>query len=245
MHPNETRAHRWTSWAVGGAVLSVLAASACCWLPLLTLAIGVSSAGLAQTLAVYRPYFLAIALAALGAAFYLTYRRPRPAPAGTAGGLTSPAGTESVPDACCAPAPSETSDACCAVPSSASRWVHRLQHFNRIALWPITALVLAVALFPNYVNALLGGASAGKSASVAQPTVAPQEVLFRVQGMDCAMCAVGIRAALERLPGVVGAEVKYPEGNARVRFRDVPLSELRAQLQARIEAMGYRVEWTE
>lgn len=240
MHPNETRTHRWASWAVGGAILSALAASACCWLPLVALAVDVSSAGLAQQLAAYRPYFLAVALGALGVAFYLTYRRPRPAPTGTPDSPVSPGGTESVPDACCVPTSPEGSDACCTVSPSAPRWVHRLQRFNRIALWPIAALVLAVALFPNYVNVLLGGASAGKPASVAL-----QEVRFRVEGMDCAACAVGIRAALERLPGVVGAEVKYPEGSARVRFRDVPPSELRTQLQARIETMGYRVEWAE
>jgi len=233
MHPTETRAHRWASWAVGGAVLSALAASACCWLPLVALAVGVSSVGLAQKLAVYRPYFLTVALTALGAAFYLTYRRPRSASAETAEGSTSPVGVEGVPGACCA------------VPSSAPRWVHRLQHFNRIVLWPIAVLVLAVALFPDYVNALLGGASAEKAASTAEPPVALQEVRFRIGGMDCAMCAVGIRAALERLPGVVQAEVNYPEGHARVRFRDVPMPELRARLQARIEAMGYRVEWAE
>ncbi|GBC85475.1 Copper-exporting P-type ATPase A [bacterium HR11] len=245
MHPNETRARRWASWAVGGAVLSALAASACCWLPLLALAVGASSAGLAQKLAVYRPYFLTLALAALGAAFYLTYRRPRRTPGGAADGSTFSVGVEGAPDACCAPAPSEASDACCAVPSSAPRWVHRLQHFNRIALWPIAVLVLAVALFPNYVNALLGGASVGKVTSPVQPPAALQEVRFRVGGMDCAMCAVGIRAALERLPGVVRAEVNYPDGSARVVFRDVPSSELQAQIRARIEAMGYRVDWAE
>jgi copper chaperone CopZ len=238
MREPDTRSHRWASWAVGGAVLSALAASACCWLPLLALAVGVSSAGLAQRLAVYRPYFLAIALAAIGAAFYLTYRRPRPVSAETTDGPSSPAGTESVSDACCAPAPSD--DACCATPSRVPPWVSRLQRFNRIALWPIAVLVLAVALFPNYVNALLGVRTPAPG-----PAAAVQEVRFHVEGMDCAMCAVGIRTALERLPGIVRAEVNYPDGSARVRFRDVPPSEVRAQVQARVEAMGYRVVWNE
>ncbi len=213
MRPTETRTHRWASWAVGGAVLSALAASACCWLPLLALAVGVSSAGLAQKLAVYRPYFVALALAALGGAFYLTYRRPRAS----------------------APGPSaEASEACCAVPPAAPRWVHRLRHFNRIALWPIAGLVLAVALFPDYVNTLFPKTPAPG------PSPAVHEIRFRVEGMDCALCAVGIRAALERLPGVVAAEVNYPDGSGRVRFRDVPSAEMWARLQARIEAMGYR-----
>jgi len=238
MHRPDTPPHRWASWAIGGAVLSALAASACCWLPLLALAVGVSSAGLAQKLAVYRPYFLAIALAAIGAAFYLTYRQPRSVSAGTTDRPSSPAGTESVSDACCAPAPSE--DACCAVPSQVPPWVSRLHRFNRIALWPIAVLVLAVVLFPNYVNVLLGVQTPAPG-----PTAAVQEVHFRVEGMDCAACAVGIRTALERLPGIVWAEVDYPDGSARVRFRDVPLSEVRARVQARVEAMGYRVVWNE
>lgn len=57
-----------------GAVISAIVASACCWLPLVLLAIGVSGAGIAATLDAYRPFFMVVTFGFLAVAFYLTYR---------------------------------------------------------------------------------------------------------------------------------------------------------------------------
>ncbi len=45
----------------------------CCALPLLLLGLGVGSAGLATTLAPFRPYMIGITLVLLGIAFYTVY----------------------------------------------------------------------------------------------------------------------------------------------------------------------------
>ena len=76
-----TEEHTWrlsrrttaTAWAVGGSVLSGVAASACCWLPMVLLAFGVSAAGVGTFFASYRPYFVGGAVILLGLGFYLTF----------------------------------------------------------------------------------------------------------------------------------------------------------------------------
>lgn len=66
---------RGTLWATAGSVVSAVAASACCWLPLLLLAVGVSAAGVASAFETLRPAFLVAAALLLGFAFYRTYFR--------------------------------------------------------------------------------------------------------------------------------------------------------------------------
>jgi mercuric reductase len=62
------------------------------------------------------------------------------------------------------------------------------------------------------------------------------DVVVRVAGMTCVGCAQRIQDALVRLPGVVGAEVSYPEGVARVRGAALD----QRGIAATIDALGYR-----
>jgi len=69
--------------ATVGTLVSAIMASACCWLPLVLLAVGVSGAGIAATLEAYRPYFMVITFGFLSAAFSThTDRRKRLRPLG-------------------------------------------------------------------------------------------------------------------------------------------------------------------
>ena len=54
-------------------VVSAILASACCWLPLVLIALGASGAGIAAGLEAYRPLLIVVTFGFLGAAFYLTY----------------------------------------------------------------------------------------------------------------------------------------------------------------------------
>ena len=76
--------------AAGGAV-SAVAASTCCIVPLALVSVGVSGAwiGNLTALAPYQPLFLGVAVASLGAGFWLVYRR---APADCATGTCPGAG---------------------------------------------------------------------------------------------------------------------------------------------------------
>ncbi|MGH9389067.1 MAG: mercuric transporter MerT family protein, partial [Vicinamibacteria bacterium] len=59
-----------------GAVGSALAASVCCLGPLVLALLGLGGGALLLKFAPYRPYLLVASLLCLGAAFFLTYRRP-------------------------------------------------------------------------------------------------------------------------------------------------------------------------
>ena len=69
---------------VAGSVLSALAASACCWIPLLLIAFGISAGGVSAWFEKYRLLFLGITAVLLGTAFYVVYFRK---PACTSGGV--------------------------------------------------------------------------------------------------------------------------------------------------------------
>lgn len=108
--------------SAGGALVTAVLSSACCWLPLAAVAAGGSVAGSARFFAAYRPAFLVGTLALLGGGFYLVYiRKPRCAPG----------------EACATPSP-------------------RVLRMNKIVLWIATLLVVASALFPNYLPLLDG-----------------------------------------------------------------------------------------
>ena len=61
-----------------GAIGSAIAASICCFGPLALALLGLGGGALLLKFTPYRPYFLGVATLFLGAAFYLTYRRPAP-----------------------------------------------------------------------------------------------------------------------------------------------------------------------
>lgn len=60
-----------------GAVMGALLSSACCWLPLLLVGLGVSAGGVAAIFEMYRVPLLIGTGVMLSAAFYFAYRRPQ------------------------------------------------------------------------------------------------------------------------------------------------------------------------
>jgi mercuric ion transport protein len=70
-------------WTGAGAVLSAALASACCWLPLVAVALGFSAGGAGARFERYRLPLLLAAFAFLALGTYLNERRPACAPDGT------------------------------------------------------------------------------------------------------------------------------------------------------------------
>ena len=66
------------NWRLGAAVVTAVAASACCLGPLVLLGLGISSAWISRLTALepYRPLFIGLTLVFLGYAFYGVYRKP-------------------------------------------------------------------------------------------------------------------------------------------------------------------------
>jgi copper chaperone CopZ len=175
-----------------GTLVSALMASACCWLPLLLLAVGVSGAGIAAALESYRPLFTVVTVGFLAAAFYLTYR-PRKGAAAD-GGCCSAArwSDEELPVDGCAQRPAARS---------------RMRAMNKVMLWAVTVLAVAFLLFPNYVGLLIASRHDGTPSAAESPLVAITAI--RVEGMSCPGCAAALEARLKDVPGVQDARVDY------------------------------------
>ena len=65
------------------------------------------------------------------------------------------------------------------------------------------------------------------------------QVLYRVEGLTCSSCALGIQAALARREGVEEIEVLYDDKTARVAFDPTAISG--EQLSAAFEELGFKV----
>ncbi len=216
--------------ALGSAVV----ASACCWLPLVLIAAGISGGALSATFQAWRPFLLPVTFALLGLAFYLAYRRPpRGEPwAGTGEGSTG----ESVPGSDWEGAPS-----CCAAKDEGTLTLGKI---SRRMLWPVTVLILAFAFFPNYAGHLLaGGDNPGAGGNLAK-------VLIAIDGMTCTACARRIEKALSDVAGVAWAEVSYERGEAVIGLEKGREPAAHALLAAVASAGSYNarivegVSWT-
>lgn len=114
------RSRRWSFAASVSSIVWAFIASICCVGPLVFALLGIGGAGLLVKLEPYRPYFIAVTFALLGAGFYLTYRKPKTATATATAGE----GLE-----CACPAP-------------------RANRAGKIMLWIATVLVVAFLSFP-------------------------------------------------------------------------------------------------
>jgi copper chaperone CopZ len=177
-----------------GTLLSAIMASSCCWLPLVLLAFGVSGAGIAGALEAYRPLLVALTFGFLAAAFYLTYR---------------PRASSTAPGDCCS-----TAHDCCAVSQQGTKRRFSITTVNKIALWAVTLLAVLFLLFPKYVGLFLASQAAKSETTVTNPLVA--KTTITIKGMTCEACAVALEKTIQDVPGVLGANVDYENGQAVV-----------------------------
>lgn len=176
-----------------GGLLAAVLASACCWLPLVLLAFGVSGMAVSATFEKYRPLLATLTFGLLGTAFYFAYR-PRPRAVSGAAVQDDVRGTM--------PAAGEV---CCPPAGERRRTFH---YFSRVLLWPVTIAALVLVFLPNWIGPLVGRSSgAGFGPNVDSYVVA-------VQGMDCPACAVGLEAQLRAVPGVLATKVNYEKQQA-------------------------------
>lgn len=178
-----------------GAVVSAIMASACCWLPLLLLAVGVSGAGIAGVLETYRPLFMVVTFGFLAAAFYFTYRPKKAAAA--------------VGHACCGPVPAEGKGCC--PPNGQRRF--NMMALNKVILWGVTVLAVVFLLFPSYVSLVF---DPGNDAAVTENM---NRAVFQMEGMTCEGCATTVAYAIRQVPGVVAVDVSYENGQAIVGMK--------------------------
>ena len=176
-----------SSAALGGAAL----ASACCWLPLLAVGLGLSLpiGGLIGAFEAARPYMLGVAAVSLAVGFYLVYfRKARCAPGSS-----------------CATGRPRASAA-----TQAGLWV-AVVVVAALALFPhySGALLSAASAPPGFAGGTDLAAVAGGPSALDEGTL-----VYRVEGMTCAGCEAAVRASLRDVPGVKAARASSEKGLA-------------------------------
>jgi copper chaperone CopZ len=108
---------------------------------------------------------------------------------------------------------------------------------GRIGLWVATAIVLIVAAFPYYSEAVAKLLLANKPPETVPAAPRLERASLAVDGMDCTACATVIEKKLKDLVGVQSAIVSYEQKQATIEFdaRKVTI----AQLEHAIQDAGY------
>jgi copper chaperone CopZ len=89
---------------------------------------------------------------------------------------------------------------------------------GRVVLWLTTAAAMAFALFPYYSGPVAERLLPDKTAHAASPAPALQHASFRIEGMDCAACAVAVEGKLKSVAGVQTARISFEQKTAEVDF---------------------------
>ena len=192
-----------------GTLVSAIMASACCWLPLVLLAVGVSGAGIAATLEAYRPLFMVITFGFLAAAFYYTYRPKKTSETAEGHG-------------CCATDPA-SGEAC----SATATGRFNMMTMNKVMLWGVTAMAVLFLFFPSYVGVFLGGDGKTVTDNMIREVI-------KVEGMTCEGCSAIVAKAIRTVPGVLAVDVNYKKGEAIVGTKiccPVPKEQIFASLR--------------
>ena len=103
-------------------------------------------------------------------------------------------------------------------------------------LWVATVLVVAFAFFPNYVGYFIASDTTAEAVGADTETI---PVTLRVEGMTCDACAVVVREALTKVPGVRIARVSYSDGEAVVSVDGAVVPSTESLVEA-VAAAGYK-----
>ncbi|MGH9650256.1 MAG: mercuric transporter MerT family protein, partial [Terriglobales bacterium] len=104
---------------------------------------------------------------------------------------------------------------------------------GRIGLWIATAVILVVAAFPYYSEAVAKLLLSESGDTPRASAVRLERASFAVEGMDCTACAAAIVKKLKALDGVQTATVSYEAKRAVVEFdaNKVSVSQLQQAIQ--------------
>jgi copper chaperone CopZ len=198
-YPSDHPPARTGLWASGGAVLTAALASACCWLPLLLISLGVSAAGIGGFFQAYRPILLGVTVALLATGYYLVFKKPN-----------------------CAPG------SACATPNPKLRKLNAaMLGFATVAVLAFALFPNYLGYFLNNGNTASAttppAATQPGQAGGADSPVTPlptHTVQLDIDGMTCAACATGLTSYLNTRPGVRRADVDYDTRSASVELDD-------------------------
>jgi copper chaperone CopZ len=190
---------------LGGAFIAAIAASLCCILPILAIALGLGAFGIASVFESIRPYLLVVVFLALAFGFYQTYFRREKCGEGQACS-TKPVGRF----------------------NQMILWMATIS-VVAIASFPYFTGYIVSALDkqppptteinqPNAVTENIVNENKDESAAAESESQNRKTIVIAVEGMTCEGCAAQLNVALKRLEGVISAEANYPQKNVKVIY---------------------------
>lgn len=169
---------------------SALIASLCCLGPLFLVLLGISAVSTAVGIGYYRTYFLAggILFFAINLAYYIKRKRTL------------------------------ICEGCNSSQEESRRLISVI--FLATASFLIIYGLIIYFMVPRIAPVIYQKGNPAKIlSSVARPSVNEiEKVNLKIEGMDCAGCAIGIENTLKDLAGVSNAKVEYPQGNGFVEY---------------------------
>lgn len=108
--------------------------------------------------------------------------------------------------------------ACCTEDGCLTEGAAIKRKVNIGVMWAVALFAIAMAAYPYIGAAQL--AQANSQSAVKQDSAALKPIVFNVEGMDCAACAVPIKEKVENLPGVYSATIDYDAKTLVVQTAD-------------------------
>lgn len=177
-----------------GAIFAAVASSLCCILPVVAVMFGLGAFGVASVFETLRPYFLVLAVAALGFSFYQAYFRK----------------------GACA-----EDEACATKPVGRLNrlmiWV-ALAIVLAIGAFPYYSGYVLAAVDRYNEPAVSYASTDSRDAVIIADASKHKTVVIGVSGMTCEDCADHLNIALKRIKGVISAEASYPKKNVTVVY---------------------------
>lgn len=194
---------------LGGGVVAAVAASLCCILPVLSIALGLGAFGAAAFFESVRPYLLVVVVFALAFSFYQTYFRRENCVEGEICGAKSFGRFNGI------------------LLWVATAAISAFVFFPYYSRYIVSALD-SVQKSTVEVTEPLKNSTATPGTNAEPPTVkdnyaaiesqAKKIITIPVEGMTCESCAAHIGIALKRIKGVYNAKANYSEKNVKVVF---------------------------
>jgi len=174
---------------MGGGIVVAIASSLCCVLPLIAVIFGLGAFGVASAFETLRPFFLVLAFAAVGYAFYGVYFRREE----------------------CAPGESCTTKPVNKI-NQLSLWIASVV-IVAFALAPYYTGYIATAITTPRIPA-----TESAPVVAPDETAAKKTVVFNIRGMTCEACETHIEVPLRKLHGIISAEADYKKHNVTVVY---------------------------
>lgn len=179
-----------TGLLVGIGIISAIAASLCCILPVLALIAGtISMASAFSWLEPVRPYLIGVTVMVLGFAWYQKLKSPK----------------------------ANNDMACVCEGEEENSEPHQKSSFlkSKVFLIMITVFAALMISFPSY-SKFFCQKETYKQIAVQSDHI--RQAHFQISGMTCAACAEGVRHVIAQLPGFINASLDYKTGDAIIKY---------------------------